>query len=135
MATFRTYAEVLRPDHPQVAAHKTGLTCRPPGTVLGEILERTGVYETTLPLAPQMREDMRELAGFSSDERLGQLADVGEVTVSLEHLRHLDLATRIVVGARIDYTPEESEWLSRMREPEPGIATLLGDFVTPGDGG
>jgi hypothetical protein len=83
-----------------------------------------------------MREDMRELAGFSADEGLRRLADLGEVTISLEHLSHLDAATRIVVGARLTYAPEESEWLCSTKEPdEPGIATLLGDFVIPGGGG
>ena len=119
VAIFRTYAEVLRPDHPQVAAHAAGLTCGPPGLVLGEVLERTGgVYETKMPLAPQMREDMRELAKFSADERLRQLADLDQVTIPFEHLRHLDPATRIVIGARIDFTSEESEWLRRIKEPE-----------------
>jgi hypothetical protein len=119
VAKFRTYAEVLRPDHPQVAAHEAGLTCRPPGLVLGEVLERTGgVYETTLPLAPQMREDMRELAKFSADERLRQLADLDEVTIPFAHLRHLDPATRIVMGARLDFTCEESEWLRHIKEPK-----------------
>jgi hypothetical protein len=136
VATFRTYAEVLRPDHPQVAAHKAGLTCGPPGLVLGEILERTGgVYETTLPLTPRIREEMRELAEFSADEGLRRLADLDEVTISLEHLRHLDSRTRIVLGARLDFTPEESEWLRRTKEPEEPGTTLLGDFVIPGDEG
>lgn len=74
MATFRTYEEVLRPDHVQVKAYEAGLTCGPPGLVLADILQRTGgVYETTTPL------------GFA-----GASAPPGP-------------QTRIVIGARLDY--------------------------------
>ena len=53
MATFRTYAEVLRPDHVQVKAYEAGLTGGPPGLILADILQRTGgVYETMLPWIP-----------------------------------------------------------------------------------
>ena len=53
MATFRTYAEVLRPDHPMMKNYKAAITRRPsryrpaeieqamrvePGVVLGDIL-------------------------------------------------------------------------------------------------
>jgi hypothetical protein len=55
MATFRTYAEALRPDHVQVKAYEAGLTCGPPGLILADILQHTGgVYETTLYLDPRM---------------------------------------------------------------------------------
>ena len=57
MATFRTYAEVLTPDHPLMKIHEAALTWRPsryrpaeldrdvraePGVVLGDVLRRTG---------------------------------------------------------------------------------------------
>jgi hypothetical protein len=63
VATFRTYAEVLRPDHVQVKAYEAGLTCRPPGLVLANVLARNGgVYETTLPFTPGMRSELRDVA-------------------------------------------------------------------------
>ena len=135
MATFRTYAEVLRPDHVQVKAYEAGLTCGPPGLILADILQRTdGVYETTLPLDPRMRDDLREVAELTSDEDLRRIADLSEVPVPLGHLRHLDPQTRIVVGARLDYTDQERQWLSRRTgRADTGIATLLGDHVIPGD--
>jgi hypothetical protein len=52
VATIRTFAEVLRPDHVAVKAYEAGLTCGPPGLVLADILQRTGgVWETTVPLS------------------------------------------------------------------------------------
>ena len=77
MATFRTYAEVLRPDHVQVKAYEAGLTCGPPGLILADILQRTdSVYETTLHLDPRMRDDLREVAELTSDEDLRRIAPV-----------------------------------------------------------
>jgi hypothetical protein len=137
VATFRTFAEVLRPDHVQVRAYEAGITCGPPGLVLAEVLQRTGgVYETTLPLTPGMREELREVAELTSDEQLRKASELSEVSVPLAHLRHLDPQTRIVVGARLDLTDEESAQLDRSRQarPDHGIATLLGDYVLPGDG-
>lgn len=136
VATFRTFAEVLRPDHVQVGAYEAGLTCGPPGLVLADILQRNGgVYETTLPLSPDMRADLRELAELTSDERLRKAAELSEVSVPLGHLRHLDPQTRIVVGYRLDLAGDEGLQLERSRKTprDPGIATLLGDWVVPGD--
>ena len=136
VATFRTFAEVLRPDHVQVKAYEAGLTCGPPGLVLSDILQHTGgVYETTIDLGPQMRDDLREVAELTSDEHLRKIADLSEVPVPLGHLRHLDPQTRIVMSARLDYTDGERQWLSRRRhtQPDTGIACLLGDYVIPGD--
>ena len=135
MATFRTYAEVLRPDHVQVKAYEAGLTCGPPGLILADILQRTGgVYETTLHLDPRMRDDLREVAELTSDEDLSRVADLSKVPVPLGHLPHLDPQTRIVVGARLDYTDQERQWLSRRpHRADTGIAILLGDHVIPGD--
>jgi hypothetical protein len=75
MATFRTYAEALRPDHPLMKVHKAAFTWRPsryrpadiervmraePGAVLGDVLQRTGgVYETTTRMIAKFREDIR----------------------------------------------------------------------------
>jgi hypothetical protein len=136
VTTFRTYAEVLRPDHVQVKAYEAGLTCGPPGLILADILQRTGgVYETTLHLGPRMRDDLREVAELTSDEELRRIADLPEVPVPLGHLRHLDPQTRIVMGVRLDYTDQERQWLSRRPDrADTGIATLLGDYVIPGDG-
>ena len=135
MATFRTYAEVLRPDHVQVKAYEAGLTCGPPGLILADILQRTGgVYETTLPMDPRMRDDLREVAELTSDEDLRSIADLSEVPVPLGHLRHLDPQTRIVMGARLDYTDQERRWLSsRPDRADTGIAALPGEHVIPGD--
>ena len=120
----------------QVRAYEAGLTCGPPGLVLADILQRTGgVYETTLPLPPRMRTDLREVAELTSDEHLRKIAELSEVPVPLGHLRHLDPQTRIVVGARLDFTGDEGLRLDRGRQtpPDPGIATLIGDYVIPGD--
>jgi len=87
-----------------------------PGVVLGDILERTGgAYETTTRLTPKSREDIREIAELASDDQLLRLAELAEVPVSLEHLRHVDPQTRIVVGYRLDVTPAESPRLRRRR--------------------
>src|SRR6266567_6374126 len=118
MATFRTYAEVLRPDHPMMKLYKAWITWLPsryrpaeieqgmraePGAVLGDILERTGgAYETTTRLTPKFREDIREIAELTSDDQLLRIAELAEVPVSLEHLRHVDPQTRVVVGYRLD---------------------------------
>jgi hypothetical protein len=108
----------------QVKAYEAGLTCGPPGLILADILQRTGgVYETTLPLDPRMRDDLREVAELTSDEDLRRIADLSEVPVPLGHLRHLDPQTRIVVGTRLDYTDQERQWLShRPGRADTGIA-------------
>jgi hypothetical protein len=153
MATFRTYAEALRLDHPLVKIHKAALTWRPsryrpaeierdmragPGVVLADVLQRTGgVYETTTRLTPKFREDIREIAELASDGRLLGVAELAEVPVSLEHLRHADPRTRILIGYRLDVTPAESPRLRRRLAlpPDPAI-TLHFDQVpfpdTPG---
>jgi hypothetical protein len=139
MATFRTYAEALRPDHPMAKLHKSALTWRPsryrpaemdrdmraePGAVLAEVLQRTGgVYETTVRLTPKFREDLREIAEVTSDGGLLGVAELAEVPVSLEHLRHADPRTRILIGYRLDVTPAESPRLRRRLAlaPDPAI--------------
>ena len=146
MATFRTYAESLRPDHPLMKIHKAALTWRPsryrpaeiervmraePGVVLGDVLQRTGgVYETTTRMIPKFREDMREIAELTSDDQLLRIAELAEVPVSLEHLRQVDPQTRILIGYRLDVTPVESPRLRRRLAlpPDPAI-TLHFDQV------
>jgi hypothetical protein len=117
-----------------VKAYEAGLTCGPPGLVLADILQRTGgVWETTMPLSPRMREDLRELVELTSDDELRKMAELSEVRVPLGHLRHLDAQTGIVLGFRLDYTDAERQWLnSKPERADRGIACLLGDYVIPG---
>ena len=149
MATFRTYAEVLRPDHPLMKIHKAALTWRPsryrpadieqdmraePGVVLGDVLRRTGrVYETTTRLTPKFREDIREIAELTSDDELLRVSELPEVPVSLEHLRQVDPQTRIVVGYRLDVTPAESPRLRRRLAlpADPRITLHFDEVVFP----
>ena len=138
MATFRTYAEVLRPDHAQVKLYEAGIRKMPPGLVLRDILGETGgAYETTTYLPPKFREHIREVAELTSDEQLLRIADLSKAPVSLEHLRHLDPQTRIVMGCRLDVTPEESERLGRPRlelPPDPKATILVGCGSSVGTG-
>ena|SRR5947207_1624806 len=150
MATFRTYAEVLRPDHPMMKNYTRAAKARPiryrpaeieqamraePGVVLGDVLQRTGgVYETTTRLTPKSREDIREIAELTSDDELLAVSELPEVPVSLEHLRQADPQTRIVVGYRLDVTPAESPRLRRRLAlpPDPGITLHFDEVVYPG---
>jgi len=149
MATFRTYAEVLRPDHPMMRNYTRAMRARPsryrpaeldramraePGVVLGDVLQRTGgAYETTTQLTPKSREDIREIAELTSDDELRAVSELPEVPVSLEHLRHVDPQTRIVVGYRLDVTPAESPRLRRRLAlpPDPRITLHLDEVVFP----
>jgi hypothetical protein len=118
MAIFTTYAEVLTPDHVQSRAYNSGIKKNPPGLLLQDILERTGgVYELKLELPDEFREKIRRVAELTSDEKLLHVANLSGMTISLEHLRHLDpRATRIVSGYRLNYTREESERLGLQHE-------------------
>ena len=149
MATFTTYAEVLKPDHPLMKNYARATKARPsryrpaeieqamraePGVVLGDVLRRTGgVYETTTRLTPKSREDIREIAELTSDDELLRVSELPEVPVSLEHLRQVDPQTRIVVGYRIDVTPAESPRLRRRLAlpPDPRITLHLDEVVFP----
>jgi hypothetical protein len=149
MATFGTYAEVLRPDHPVMRNYKASLTWRPsryrpaelerdmraePGVVLGDVLRRTGgVYETTTGLTPKFREDIREIAELISDDELLRVSELPEVPVSLEHLRHVDRQTRILVGYRLDVTAAESPRLRRRHglPPDPRIMLHFDEVPFP----
>ena len=150
MATFRTYAEVVRPDHPLMKNKARTTSWSPsryrsaeieqamraePGVVLGDVLRRTGgAYETTTRLMPKFREDIREIAELTADDELRRIAELAEVPVSLEHLRDMDPQTRILVGYRLDVTPAESPRLRRRLAlpPDPRI-TLHFDEVVFGD--
>jgi hypothetical protein len=150
MATFRTYAEVLRPDHPMAKIHKAALTWRPsryrpaemdrdvraePGALLADVLQRTGgAYETTVRLMPKLREVIREIAEVTSDDDLLGIAELADVPVSLEHLRHTDPRTRILVGYRLDVTAAESPRLRRrLALPADPAITLHFDQVPQPD--
>jgi len=52
-------------------------------------------------VTPKSREDIREIAELASDDQLLRISELPEVPVSLEHLRHVDPQTRIVVGYRL----------------------------------
>lgn len=122
MATFATYAEVLTPQHVQMKMYAAGIREDPPGLVLQDILEETGgVYETMEVLSDDFRKQIREVAELTSDERLLSVANLSEIPVSLEHLRHVDPQTLIVIGCRLSYTTEESDrlGLTDKRPPDP----------------
>ena len=153
MATFRTYAEVLRPDHPLMKNKARTTSWSPsryrsagieqdmraePGVVLADVLQRTGgAYETMTRLTPKFRGDLREIAELTSDGELLRIAELPEVPVSLEHLRHVDPQTRILVGYRLDVTPAESPRLRRRLAlpPDPGITLHFDEVVFPGTSG
>ena len=105
-----------------------------PGVVLADVLQRTGgAYETTTRLTQDSREDIREIAELASDDQLLRIAECPEVPVSLEHLRHVDPETRIVVGYRLDVTPAESPRLCRRLAlaPDSGITLHFDEVVIP----
>jgi len=135
VATFRTFAEVLRPDDIAVKAYEAGITKCPPRLTVADVLRRTGgVYETTLPLSPSFRDHVREVAELSGDEHLLRIAELTEVRVSLEKFRDLDPQTRITIGCRLDPTSEESARLPRDEHPPDPRNTLFGDDYTRPEG-
>jgi hypothetical protein len=91
MATFRTCAEVLTPDHPLMKPGRAG-----------------GAYETTTPLSERFRDRVRAVAELTSDDELRRIAELPEVRVSLENCRQLDPQTRIVMICRLDVSPAET---------------------------
>jgi hypothetical protein len=135
VASFKTYAEVLRPDDIAVRAFEAGITKCPPRLTLGDVLKRTGgAYETTVPLSPRFRDHIREVADLSGDEHLLRIAELEEVRISLEKFRDLDPQTRIAIGCRLDPTPEESARLPRDEHPPDPKDTLFGDDYTMPEG-
>jgi hypothetical protein len=137
MAVFRAYAKVLEPGDPAMRVYGAGLRAcpGPPGLVLADVLRRTGgVYETTTPLPPLFRDDIREVAELTSDPELLAIADLSEVPVPLEHLRGLDPQTRIIIRTELCYEADEGARVSRGRERRPAIATIMPDgTVIAGD--
>ena len=124
MATFRTYAEVLSPDHPLIKLGRKTNRPPPPGVVLADVLGRTGgVYETTAPLTERFRDDIRVVAELTSDDELLRIAELPEVPVSLENCRQLAPQTRIVMVSRLDVSPVETPRWRRLppvgRRPSP----------------
>lgn len=130
MAIFRAYAKVLERDDPVMRIYEAGLRTCPglPGLLLADVLRRTGgVYETTAPLLPEFRDDIREVAELTSDPELLAIADLTEVPVSLDHLRGLDPQTRIVIRTELSYEADESAKVSRARKHQPPLATIMPD--------
>lgn len=130
MAIFRAYAKVLEPGDPAMRIYEAGLRTCPgqPGLLLADVLRRTdGVYETTTPLPPQLRDDIREVAELTSDPELLAIADLTEVPVPLDHLRGLDPQTRIVIRAELRYEADEGTRVSTARERPPPLATIMPD--------
>jgi hypothetical protein len=137
MAIFRAYAKVLEPDDPSVRIYEAGLRPCPgqPGLLLADVLRQTGgVYETTTPLRPRFRADIREVAELTSDAELLAIAELTEVPVSLEHLRSLDPQTRIVIRTELHYEADEGARVSGATERRPALATVMPDgTVIAGD--
>jgi len=85
MATFSTYAEALRPDHVMMKMYRAGVEKQHPGVVLADLLRQTGgAYETTTPLTDKFRGYIREVAELTADDELLRIAELSEVSVSLE---------------------------------------------------
>ncbi len=70
---------------------------------------------------------------FREDDELLRASGLPEVPVSLEHLRHVDPQTRILVGYRLDVSPAESPRLRRRMAlpPDPGITLHFDEGVFP----
>ena len=118
MATFSTYAEVLRPDHVMMKMYRAGVEKQHPGIVLADLLRQTGgAYETTTPLTERFRGYIREVAELTADDELLRIAELSEVPVSLENCRQLDPQTRVVMFSRLDVSPAETP---RWRRIPPG---------------
>jgi hypothetical protein len=130
MAIFRVYAKVLEPDDPAMRLYEAGLRTCPgqPGLVLADVLRRTGgVYETTTPLLPEFRDEIREVAELTSDPELLAIADLTEVPVPLDHLRGLDLQTRIVIRTELCYEADEGARVSKGKAHRSPLATIMPD--------
>ena len=128
MAVFRAYAKVLEPGDPAMRIYGAGLRTCPgePGLLLADILRRAGgVYETTAPLPPRLREDIREVGELTSDPELLAIADLSEVPVPLGHLRGLDPQTRIIIRTELCYEADEGARVTRAREHRTAIATIM----------
>jgi hypothetical protein len=130
MAIFLAHAKVLEPDDPSMRIYEAGLRpCPgPPGLLLADVLRRAGgVYATTTPLPPQLRDKISEIAELTSDAELLAIAHLTEIPVSLEHLRGLDPQTRIVIRMELHYESDERARLSTAEERRPTVATIMPD--------
>jgi hypothetical protein len=130
MAVFRAYAKVLEPDDPTMRIYEAGLRTCPgePGMTLAGLLRRSGgIYQTTTPLMSQLRDDIREVAELTSDAELLKIAELTEVPVSLEHLRGLDLRTRIIIMSELTYEEGEGTRVSAANRHRPALATVMPD--------
>lgn len=113
MATFKVHADIVTPDSLVTKLYDAGLKKNTPGILLQDILQKNGgVYETKIGLSDRFREQIRKVALLTSDDELLRIADLPEVTISLQHLRGVDpYTTRIACGCSLDYTKEESDQL------------------------
>jgi hypothetical protein len=120
MATFSTYAEVLKPEHPLARLGRITFGGGPPGLVLADVLRQTGgAYETTTPMTKAFRGYIREVAELTSDDELLRIAELSEAPVSLDNCRQLDLLTRVVMFSCLDVSSAETPRWRRM--PPGGI--------------
>jgi hypothetical protein len=118
MAKFTTYANIITPESLSVKLYDTGIRKTRPGLRLEDVLRGTGgVYEKKLALSRDLRERIKRVAVLTSDQELLRIADLREVTVSLEHLRSADPTTTLIeIGCRLDVTDEESKRLGIRHE-------------------
>jgi hypothetical protein len=117
VAEFSSYAEIVTPEHPLQKMYAAGISSRPPGRRLSDILAETGgVYQMDLPIARKMRKDIRQVAELSSDKELLAIADRGTFPVSFEEFRGKDPETIIVYGHYLNYTEEE---MMQLRSEDP----------------
>lgn len=100
MAKFTTSARVSAPDD------------KGQGLVLQRLLEWShGAYEYKLILPPRFKEDIQRVANLTSDAALLEIVRRGEILVSLEELRGVDLQSKVIVEAHLNYEPGEAEAL------------------------
>ena len=113
MASFATHAELLTPEDIEWKAYEAGIKKNPPGRLLQNVLEfNKGAYETKMKLSDKDRDAIRKVAELTSDDELLSIANLPEVTISLEKFRTADpKTTRITIGWELNYTPAESEAL------------------------
>jgi hypothetical protein len=117
MARFQAFVKPLTPDDPAAKLFAAGITSKPVGETLGELLERTGgAYEVTLTLGDPFREDIRRAAALTADSGLAAIAQNGEVRIPFEHLRGVDLETRVVVRGLLVWDPGEAARLGRVHQ-------------------
>jgi len=103
MATFSTYAEVLRPDHVMMKMYRAGVEKQHPGLSLQTSSGRPAApTRPRPPLTDKFRGYIREVAELTEDDELLRIAELSEVPVSLENFRRVDPQTRVVMFSRLD---------------------------------